>query len=1057
MNLLKQLKDQVSTKIFKRGERYYKAGKIDKYNLIDLDNNRYNVQALVWGTVLYTVDIDFVIDNEELQIYGGCTCPYWGDICKHQVAVLYKFFQERANAQTPRKMKSSSPKKKLPAKDESFEKLLQITQDFQDTKHPQITYKVKGLIRDSMVNFKLTLESEELLDDRLDQIVDYLHQSHSYYYRDTSHIDKLSIKDQNNLNYFKGIDLSKSPTPGGFFFPKNKDNFNFLVSLIKNNEVYLEENSQRAKIGEELSPDLFIRGDEKEVDIKVAHRHKFQQREGAQWTVVDSKVHTPANSLNLNLPPKIKIPKEGRGKFIFEVLPQLKTSFKTHFSSALEGYTLIKDKTEVELEFDYQKGIISCRAKVIMDNKEYGNSEIIAFDPTNRDYRQDEDDPKFWFTHDLEPVKELLDFLEEYNFRVKPDSFYIKERDDIQEFITDGLTHIPEDWEINTSQEFDEVEVVEVELNPIIEFEEDDGGINWFEFKVSYNLGGNTYTPEELKKLLRYNKHNRKYIQVGNKYLLLQETLQEKNLKKIIEGADSEEEGIYRSNYYNLLYYQSLVEESGISFKGSKVYNSLNEDITANKLVQEEEIPAGVEEILRGYQKKGYYWMKFLHKYNFGGILADDMGLGKTIQALTLIKGVEKKAPVLIVCPRTLIYNWAAEIEKFFPGTDYLVYYGTPDERKEMREELDKYEILVTTYSIMSRDYEDLQEVEFSYTLLDEAHNIKNRQAKRTKGIKRIKSRYKLALTGTPLENSLDELWSIFDFLMPGYLGKYSKFRKKYLNPITKEDDKEKLEDLKRRIAPFILRRRKEEVLDDLPQKMINTYPVEMTSFQEQTYKAIVEEVKKDLVQKVEEDGFNKSRINILAALTKLRQICNHPDLVLEEKGKRRESGKLEALLELIEEATLAGHKLIVFSQFVGMLKLIRERLEEKGVSFEYLDGSTRKRMERVERFNESKKIKVFLISLKAGGVGLNLTSADVVVHVDPWWNPMVERQATDRAHRIGQKKKVIVYKMITTGTVEEKMLKLQEKKKDIFENIIEDNARPTDKITWDDIQQLLE
>jgi len=303
----------------------------------------------------------------------------------------------------------------------------------------------------------------------------------------------------------------------------------------------------------------------------------------------------------------------------------------------------------------------------------------------------------------------------------------------------------------------------------------------------------------------------------------------------------------------------------------------------------------------------------------------------------------------------------------------------------------------------------------------------------------------------------LDELWSIFDFLMPGYLNNYNRFRKDYLNPIVKYKDQQKLSQLKKRISPFILRRKKEDVLQDLPEKLINIHQVEMTKLQEDSYKVVLEGIKDDLTEAIEEKGFNRSRINVLAALTKLRQICDHPQLLLDQVDKELTSGKLDALVEIVEDAVAAGHKLIIFSQFVQMLKLIKREFEKKGINFEYLDGSTRNRMERVNRFNQSEELQAFLISLKAGGIGLNLTSADIVIHVDPWWNPMVERQATDRAHRIGQENKVTVYKLITSGTVEEKMLKLQERKKSIFNNVIEDNANPMDDINWEDIQELLQ
>ncbi|MFP4017327.1 MAG: SNF2-related protein, partial [Halanaerobiales bacterium] len=664
-----------------------------------------------------------------------------------------------------------------------------------------------------------------------------------------------------------------------------------------------------------------------------------------------------------------------------------------------------------------------------------------------------------------EPVRALIDFLEEYEFHVRPDSFFIKNREDIQEFITNGLLYLQEEWNVSRSESFNQIEVKSVELEPVIELMESDeegGKIDWFEFRVYYNLGGHSLSREKLLKMIRYNKSGEAYIQIDDSYFFLQEGKQEENLKEIIDLADGDSNNDnenYRSNYYNILYYKRLVEDSGISFQGNKVYNQLDQDISGESLVKKEDIPQQVEGLLRNYQKDGFYWLRFLHKYRFGGVLADDMGLGKTLQALTLLKSIELSGPALIVCPRTLIYNWSEEVEKFFPGTKYLVYYGTPEEREEMIDKLIDYEIIITSYSILSRDYKALNEIEasFSYCILDEAQHIKNFKTKRARGVKAIKALYKLALTGTPIENSVEELWSIFDFLMPGYLGSYSYFRKNYLNPISNENDSERLSELKKRVEPFLLRRKKGEVLKELPDKIINYQHVEMTKLQQDTYKLVPEEVKSKVFETVSEKGFNQSRIHILAALTKLRQICNHPALVLEKADQQAPSGKIDALMEMVEEAIDGGHKLVVFSQFVKMLKLIRERFDIQGISYEYLDGSTHNRMERVNRFNSEEDVKVFLISLKAGGVGLNLTSADIVFHVDPWWNPMVERQATDRVHRIGQENKVIVYKLITRGTVEEKMLKLQKRKEEVFNSVIESSSTQSETITWEDIQELFQ
>ncbi|MDI3547190.1 MAG: hypothetical protein PWR10_842 [Halanaerobiales bacterium] len=1047
MKLLTALKKAVPDRIFRRGKNYYNSGKIQDYNVIPLNEGEFRIEARVRGTTMYVVSIFLQIEGNHFSLYGNCSCPYnWGEICKHVVAVLYRFINE------------DYPELKRYGQSRRYAKLVELSRRIRPAEKVSLKYYLKGLLTNSMVNFKLTLKSEQLSEQELEDIISYINDP--YYYNSTKVMEGLSYSDANNIEYLAKTGTTKSSTPGAILFPKNMANFSFLLNLLEKEQVYLDETGELAGVGEPLYPELEIEGDEDRIEIKPVkggfpiYEHTYAEGRLA-WTVIESRVHPVEVGAIRGLPDRIDIPSERKGEFLFEVLPSLKEQLSLRLADNLQDYELIKEEPVIKLQFDYQDDAIFCRSRVELAGNLYRNAEILGINLDDRHYQRDEENPKLWYCWDVEALKNLINFLEYNKFHVHSEGFIIKDENDIQDFITDGFLHLPEEWEVETTPAFDEVEIVPVELEPIIEFKEDGDKIDWFEFTVNFNLGGQSYSYSELKKLLRYNKQGEGYIRIGKQYFILQENEQQERVEEALQLAEEIGNDRFRSNYFNLLYYRKLVEEAGIQFKGNRVFNELDQDITGDKLVREIEIPREVEGVLRNYQKRGYYWFHFLDKYRFGGILADDMGLGKTLQTLTFLKSISREKPALIICPRTLIYNWGEEIEKFFPGTRYLVYYGTPAERKEMRANLADYELVISSYSIISRDYKELKEISFSYCILDEAQHIKNHRTKRARGVKQIKAGGRLALTGTPIENSVEELWSIMDFLMRGYLGNYNQFRKNYLQPI-KNGDQAKLVELKKRVAPFILRRKKEEVLKELPEKLVNIYPVKMTRLQEDTYRVVLDEVKENLVRTVQEKGFDQARINVLAVLTKLRQICNHPALVL-NKDQKQSSGKLEALLELVQDAIDGGHKLIVFSQFVKMLKLIRERFKEKGIDFEYLDGSTRNRMERVRRFNENEDIRVFLISLKAGGYGLNLTAADMVIHVDPWWNPMVERQASDRAHRIGQEKRVMVYKLITSGTVEEKMLKLQERKRHIFDRVIENNANPLDKITWEDIQELLE
>ncbi|MCK8816278.1 SNF2-related protein [Natroniella sulfidigena] len=1045
MSVLKQLRRNVSTKIYNRGRNYYQTGRVVDYDYQIINDQQLEIKAEVSGTKLYQVKIEINLKNKKVYPEGQCNCPYdWGPICKHEIAVLYKFLEEDYPTLNFNRLTEVN-----------YNKLVGLSQQVRTKETASLQFVIKGLMTSSMVNFKLVLQSEELEVDELERIIAYIQDS--YYSGLDSFKDRLTSKDLAQINYLAQVETKGSQTEGALLFSKDEANFNFLLGLIEDSQVYLAESDQLAEVGQLLYPKLIMTGDLSKVKIKIKDsNYQTYQGNGITWTVQEAKVHPVEMETIRNAPTQIPIPEKKQGEFIFEVLPSLQQNLNLEVAQNLEGYQLIEKEPQIRLKFDYQEQTIICQSEVKIDQQIYHNTEIVGFDYDAKHYQQDEQDPKVWSAWNTAKVKQFLNFLEDYEFHLQPDCFSIKDETDQQRFITEDLADLSAEWEVETTPDFEELEVVPCQLEPVIEFVEDDDNINWFEFKITYNIGAESYTKAELEELLKYNQQGEGYLQLDNKYYLIEEDNQQQ-VEQMIAQADKQEDGSYRSSYYQLLYYRNLVQEAGISFTGNQVYDQLDRDITQDNLVQEVELPTEVEDILRDYQKQGYYWLKFLAKYHFGGILADDMGLGKTLQTLTLLKSMGHNQPALIICPRTLIYNWGVEVDKFFSDFDYLVYYGTPQERAEMRQDFSKYQLIITSYSIISRDYLELGDFKFSHVILDEAHYIKNRTTKRAKGVKEITAEYRLALTGTPLENSLEELWSIFDFIMPGYLNSYSQFRKKYLNPITKDQDETKLVELKKRIAPFILRRRKEEVLADLPDKLINIHPVEMTKVQEDSYRMILEQVKTDLTAQIEERGFNRSRINILAALTKLRQICNHPSLILEESEQQLSSAKLDALLEIVQAAIAGGHKIVVFSQFVKMLKIIRQGFEKQEIPFTYLDGSTRNRMERVEKFNADDQLKVFLISLKAGGTGLNLTSANIVIHVDPWWNPMVERQATDRTHRIGQTKQVTVYKLITTGTVEEKMLKLQQRKQDIFESIIEKNSSPIQSISWEDIQDLLE
>ena len=472
------------------------------------------------------------------------------------------------------------------------------------------------------------------------------------------------------------------------------------------------------------------------------------------------------------------------------------------------------------------------------------------------------------------------------------------------------------------------------------------------------------------------------------------------------------------------------------------------------------QVPPEQEKILRGYQKEGFCWIKTLKHNQFGGILADDMGLGKTLQVITFlwsefqesVPGENRRA--LVVTPASLVFNWMSEIERFAPGLPATVVTGDVRERKALIKNAGEREVLITSYDLLKRDLKSYQKLDFAVQVIDEAQYIKNHGTQVAKAVKEIRSEFRLALTGTPVENRLSELWSIFDFLMPGFLYSYEKFRKEIELPAVQYSNSEAMERLQKMIRPFVLRRLKKDVLNDLPDKLEKDMFSPLESEQKELYEAHTERLR--LMLGMQSDAeFRTSKLQILAEITRLRQICCYPGLVYE--GYRGNSSKLEMCMELVQNAVNGGHKILLFSQFTTMLDVLAERLKKAKISFYMLTGATskEKRAELVQAFNED-ETSVFCISLKAGGTGLNLTAADIVIHYDPWWNLAVQNQATDRAHRIGQQNVVSVYRLFMKDTIEERIRALQEKKRELADEILSGEGISQALISREEVLELL-
>ncbi len=470
-----------------------------------------------------------------------------------------------------------------------------------------------------------------------------------------------------------------------------------------------------------------------------------------------------------------------------------------------------------------------------------------------------------------------------------------------------------------------------------------------------------------------------------------------------------------------------------------------------NKLQQQKVKLPAVEATLRPYQKQGYQWLNYLHKHQLGGCLADDMGLGKTLQTITLLSGIypKEKLPTLIVMPKSLLFNWSGELQKFNPALTFYTYYA---DNRDMKQACQAH-VIMTTYATMRNDIKQFKEQAFYYVILDESQNIKNIQAQTSKSVMLLQTKHRLALSGTPIENNLSELYSLFRFLNPAMFGSAEDFNDYYAKPIQQDNDKEVAKELRRKIYPFVLRRLKKDVLQDLPDKIEKILYVEMSSAQKKLYEQRRQYYYHFLRDQIQQQGIQKSQFFILQALTELRQIATVPEA---KSDQQITSAKRELLHEQLMEAIANGHKCLIFVNFLSAIESIGEDLDRSGIDFVSMTGATRDRQALVEQFQQNKNCKVFLMTLKTGGTGLNLTAADTVFIYDPWWNYAAETQAIDRTHRIGQDKTVFSYKLITRGTIEEKILLLQEKKKALFDNIIETDSAALKSLDEADIEFVL-
>ena len=728
-------------------------------------------------------------------------------------------------------------------------------------------------------------------------------------------------------------------------------------------------------------------------------------------------------------------------RVIGEVLPYLKIRGAVEIGEELRKRLVrLPLKTAVYLDKDGKSVIASVRFT-------YGEIILDPFGAAEKKITLDKGEQLL--LRDAEGEHAVLEILANAGFRVGKENIRLSGTDAVFDFVSQGVKRLQEVSEVFLSREFKRI----VPRRPILS-----GSMRMNGDRLELMLTRDGEPVDEILELMEALSRKRRYFRLrSGEFLDLNDLANwQETAAGIYEAAVRDGNELNRDSIvlraYRAGYLTSMLENSGVKIELDDEVKALSDSLAnGGGKAETPEMASGVS--LRDYQKRGYEWMTALDRMHMGGILADDMGLGKTAQIIALLLATREEGRTsLVVAPTSLTYNWLSEFHKFAPNLSVTVLSGNGTQRAGLIRHITTngdVDVVITSYPLIRRDISLLKDFRFRFVILDEAQNIKNAGSVAAQAVKQLQADTRFALTGTPMENGVGELWSLFDFVLPGYLPGYNTFLRKY-------QDGENAADLLKRIQPFLIRRLKQDVLEELPDKMETTLTARMTPEQERIYRAALERLRPQINQLLDEKGAGRGRIEVLSAITELREICCHPALVMSDyKGG---SGKEEMLLELLPEMIRNGRRVLIFSQFTSMLRLLRGRIEENGFNTLYLDGDTPagERLTLTERFNEGEG-EIFLISLKAGGSGLNLTGADMVILYDPWWNPAAEEQATDRAHRIGQQKKVTVIRMVTGETIEEQVVELGARKKALFERLITPGETVLSAMSEQEIRGLFE
>jgi non-specific serine/threonine protein kinase len=1048
----KNIREYAGYQIFKRGLAYYREGRVEVTSVTEEE-----ALCHVRGTRFYYVNLW----KQHNELFATCTCPYAqsGWFCKHMVAagLAVRAYLLRFNhaswkvflSNTIDEVSKSSPRKPLKSYWLFFS--LQVADRgwqifpyrlwteqvpkgiFPPTHEIQIDDSLAELVSYNqwLLKYIKNIRTVVNLDEAINLSPDAVAFSNILINQDKTRRDHYSYFQPYPLGDYLSL-LSQLNIPL-FFGNVNNPVRTYLRILPDPGEIILQ--IKQAEDGILLSVNLIADG---QVIQLARNRVQILTHEKPYWTLVGDSV------LEINSPftldrfasfmraPDIVIPAEQENDFLENYFPILASHFPIsgdrirwvdEDSEPMKRIYLIDEGNELQahLRFGYGDSEVSYEP-------DYPNPSIRRMDDSwtlvriHRKSDQEEDAYR--------SLSSAYHGLKRAGKDDLPNVFSLRARVDPIDFL---MRHVPRLTEAGF-EIFGEDKLKTVRVNrhtPTLSLNIS-SGIDWFDIQAVIHFGDVEASLKEVRTALQ---RKELYIKLADGTIgeIPEEWIQ--RYKHLFGLGEQTDRGIRLSHHHLSVIDQLLAGND--QYQVDKEYHRKRKRLLDFDGIQIQKLPKGFVGELRPYQKSGYDWLHFLHEYEFGGCLADDMGLGKTIETLALLQSLKEsghaESASLLVLPRSLLVNWQREAARFTP--DLKVYSHFGKERSTNVEFFNSHDLVITTYGTMLRDIKFLAKYRFHYVILDESQAIKNPLAKTSKAARLLKGDHRLVLTGTPVENSTFELWSQFAFLNPGLLGNLAYFKREFGNPIERKGDSQASDTLRKMVYPFILRRTKEQVAPELPPRTERVIYCDMEPAQRNFYKKTRDYYRAMLMGIIGDQGMDKARMKILEGLLRLRQISNHPKLVKE--GFRGDSSKFLLLIETLETLQAEGHKGLVFSQFVQMLKLVRNEMETRKIPYAYLDGRTRKRQERIDAFQNNLDIPFFLISLKAGGVGLNLTAADYVIHIDPWWNPAVEMQATDRTHRIGQDKPVFVYKLITRDSVEEKILLLQEKKRNLVEQLI--------------------